>query len=94
MYEEVIMRIKGLRVDKETDAPLYNKLMYDGSALEQLSTNVRVRLPDKEDEDVSEQDPDAEAEAETNERMKLKVEAQLRQDRMEKNKLRKSKKKL
>lgn len=86
-----MMRIRGLRVDKESETPLFSKLEYDTSNLEQIKNNVRVRLPEKEEDDLSEQDADAEAEAETNERMKIKVEAQLRYDRMAKNKLRKAK---
>lgn len=47
--------------------------------------NIRVKLPEKDDEDLS--DVDVDAEAEMNERMKIKVEAQLRYDRMAKNKM-------
>lgn len=92
LYEEVIMRIRGLRVDKENETPLYKKLEYDVPSLEQIKNNVRVRIPEKEEDDLSDIDPDAEAEAEINERMKIKVEAQLRYDRMAKNKMRKAKK--
>lgn len=87
-----MMRIRGLRVDKESETPLYKKLEYDVPSLEQIKNNVRVRIPEKEEDDLSDIDPDAEAEAETNERMKIKVEAQLRYDRMAKNKMRKAKK--
>lgn len=92
IYEEVVTRIKGLRPDKAQETPLFNKLEYDVPSLEPLKNNVRVRIPEKEEDDLSDVDIDAEAEAETNERMKIKVEAQLRYDRMAKNKLRKGKK--
>lgn len=85
-------RIRGLRIDKDSEAPLFKKLEYDAPNFEPIKNNVRVRLPDKEEDDLSDVDADAEAEAETNERMKIKVEAQLRLDRMEKNKNRQSKK--
>lgn len=49
--------------------------------------NIRVKLPDKDDDDLSEVDNDAEKELEANERMKIKLEAQLRYDRMAKNKM-------
>lgn len=93
-YEEIMMRIQGLRVDKKSEVPLYKKLEYDFPSLENIKNNVRVRIPDKEKDDnlFEEVDAEQEAENETNERMKIKVEAQLRYDRMEKNKLRKSKK--
>lgn len=85
-------RIRGLRVEKDSNIPLYQKLEYDVSGLDQNKNNVRVRLPKKEEDDLSDVDADAEAEAETNERMKIKVEAQLRYDRMAKNKMRQAKK--
>jgi hypothetical protein len=92
LYDDIMQRIRGLRVDKDSEQPLYQKLEYDVPSLEQIKNNVRVRIPEKEEDDLSDIDPDAEAEAETNERMKIKVEAQLRYDRMEKNKVRKGKK--
>lgn len=92
LYDDIMSRIRGLRVDKDSETPLYQKLEYDVPSLEQIKNNVRVRIPEKEEDDLSDIDPDAEAEAETNERMKIKVEAQLRYDRMEKNKTRKAKK--
>ena len=49
--------------------------------------NIRVKLPDKDDDDLSEADNEAEKEMEANERMKIKLEAQLRYDRMAKNKM-------
>ena len=72
LYDDVMARIKGLRVDKKEEQPLYNKLEYDVPSLEPIKNNVRVRIPDKEEDDLSDVDMDAEAEAETNERMKLK----------------------
>jgi hypothetical protein len=54
--------------------------------------NIRVKFPDKDDDDLSEVDNEAEKEAEANERMKIKLEAQLRLDRMNKNKIRAGKK--
>ena len=49
--------------------------------------NIRVKLPDKDDDDLSEADNEADKEMEANERMKIKLEAQLRYDRMAKNKM-------
>lgn len=46
-----------------------------------------MKLPDKDDDDLSEADNEAEKEMEANERMKIKLEAQLRYDRMAKNKM-------
>jgi uncharacterized coiled-coil protein SlyX len=92
-YDEIIMRIQGLKVDKNSEVPLYKKLENDFPSLENVKNNVRVRIPDREkDDNFSERDPDAEAEAEANERIKIKVEAQMRYDRMEKNKIRDTKK--
>lgn len=66
MYEEIMMRIQGLRIDKDSEAPLYKKLEYDFPVLENIKTNVRVRIPEKEkDDNLSDVDADAEAEAET-----------------------------
>ena len=50
------------------------------------TNNIRVKLPDKDDDDFSEGDKE-EKEMEETERMKIKLEAQLRYDRMAKNKL-------
>ena len=61
------------------------------AAPEPTVNNIRVKLPDKDDEDLSEVDMEAEIEAEANERMKIKLEAQLRYDRMNKTKGRKTK---
>ena len=46
-----------------------------------------MKLPDKDDDDLSEADNEVEKEMEANERMKIKLEAQLRYDRMAKNKI-------
>lgn len=51
------------------------------------ANNIRVKLPDKDDDDLSEADNEVEKEMEANERMKIKLEAQLRYDRMAKNKM-------
>jgi hypothetical protein len=91
LYDEVMARIKGLRIEKSQQDPLHKKIEYDVPSLEPTKNNVRVRIPEKDDDDLSDIDVDAEQEAEINERMKIKVEAHLRYDRMAKNKQRKSK---
>lgn len=59
-----------------------------GAVLHDPTTNnIRVKLPDKDDDELSEVDNDAEKDLESNERMKIKLEAQLRYDRMAKNKV-------
>ena len=91
-YEEVMARIKGLRIDKSQQDPLKDKIEYDVPSLEPTKNNVRVRIPEKEDDDLSDIDVDAEQEAELNERMRIKIEAHERHDRMAKNKQRKNNK--
>lgn len=59
----------------------------NGMQQDPSANNIRVKLPDKDDDDLSEADNDAEKEMEANERMKIKLEAQLRYDRMAKNKM-------
>lgn len=99
-YEEVMGKIKGMKPDKVKEFILkekckfhnpINSLIENYPKVEPTKNNIRVRLPEKDDDDLSDVDVDAEAEAEINERMKIKVEAQLRYDRMAKNKLRKMK---
>lgn len=90
LYDEIMLRIKGLKIDKLNQDPLRKKIEYDVPSLEPTKNNVRVRIPENEDE-LSDVDINAETEAEINERMKIKVEAHLRYDRMAKNKLRKAK---
>lgn len=47
-----------------------------------------MKLPDKDDDNLSEgENHEVEKELEANERMKIKLEAQLRYDRMAKNKM-------
>ena len=82
-YVEVMARIKGQKVEKEEDQI---------NLVEPTQNNIRVKLPDKDDEELSDIDMDADPEQDVNERMKIKVEAQLRYDRMAKNKVKKAKK--
>ena len=93
MFNDIMDRIRGLRVDKDSEIQLYQKLEYDVPSLDNMKNNVRVKIPDKEkDDNLSDIDANAEKDTDTNERLKIKVEAQMRYDRMEKNKLRKQKK--
>ena len=90
----VLAKIRGAEKKEESKTQIEGeRLQYDASGMEQniLKSNYRVKLPEKEDDDLSEVDVEAEAEAEINERMKIKVEAQLRYDRMAKNKIKKGK---
>lgn len=100
LYEEAIQKIRGLKRDEKEIIPepmgtrlISSSLMATGfggaNALQQDPTanNIRVKLPDKDDDDLSEADNEVEKEMEANERMKIKLEAQLRYDRMAKNKI-------
>ncbi|CDW80685.1 UNKNOWN [Stylonychia lemnae] len=102
LYEEAISKIRGLKKDDQELVPeaigsrlISQSLMMtgfgnnNGATLSQDPTanNIRVKLPDKDDDDLSEADNEVEKEMEANERMKIKLEAQLRYDRMAKNKM-------
>lgn len=87
LYEEIAVRVRSLFREAKGES-LKEKKRKEREE-EQINNNIRVRLPDKDDEDLSDADIDQEAEAEINERMKIKVEAQLRYDRMAKNKMKK-----
>ena len=91
LFEEAMAKIRG-NAKKEDDVPeaigarlISSSLMATGA--DPQAANIRVKLPDKDDEDLSEADNDAEKEMESNERMKIKLEAQLRYDKMVKNKI-------
>lgn len=99
LYEEAMQKIRGQKKDEDpVPEPIGTKLMAsslmatgfggkDPMQQDPSVKNIRVKLPDKDDDDLSEADNDAEKEMEVNERMKIKLEAQLRYDRMSKNKL-------
>lgn len=63
-YEEVMNRIKGLKIERD-----------EKEYVEPNSHNLRVKLPDKDDEELSDVEMEGDTEQDVNERMKIKVEA-------------------
>lgn len=90
LYEEAILKIRGLKRDDTEVQPepigsrlISSSLMVSGfggtgtAGMQQdpSANNIRVKLPDKDDDDLSGDDNEVEKEMEANERMKIKLEA-------------------
>ena len=75
LYDQIIEKIRSLRPGKGPTETLAQKEKEGLPDLEPPSSNIRIRLPDKEDDEISDWDPDEDAEHEISERMKIKVEA-------------------